>query len=151
MEDNRHIESVCKHKKGLIHRPSSLLDWIVFIEELEHPLIVVDAVVFVVNTMSLVFILYPDIVFIQVIQRIFDYHLGKDPRLFIIGEDVGKLGGVNLEFDGLLEKHGEHRITDTGIREATILGQGIGAAVRGLRSLATGKHHRRFIFGQFIP
>lgn len=68
-----------------------------------------------------------------VIQRIFDHHLRTDPRVFIIGEDVGKLGGVNLEFDGLIDKHGEHRITDTGIREATILGQGIGSAVRGLR------------------
>ena len=68
-----------------------------------------------------------------VISRIFDHHLARDPRIFIIGEDVGKLGGVNLEFDGLIDTHGEHRITDTGIREATIMGQGIGAAVRGLR------------------
>lgn len=70
-----------------------------------------------------------------IIQRIFDHHLSTDPRTFIIGEDVGKLGGVNLEFDGLIDKHGEHRITDTGIREASILGQGIGAAVRGLRPI----------------
>lgn len=69
----------------------------------------------------------------QVIQKIFDHHLASDPRLFIIGEDVGQLGGVNLEFDGLSEKHGDLRVTDTGIREATILGQGIGAALRGLR------------------
>lgn len=69
----------------------------------------------------------------QVVQRIFDYHLGRDPRLFIIGEDIGVLGGVNLEFDGLQDKHGELRVTDTGIREATIMGQGIGAALRGLR------------------
>lgn len=68
-----------------------------------------------------------------VIQRVFDYHLGEDPRLFIIGEDVGALGGVNLEFDGLQKKYGELRVTDTGIREASILGQGIGTAVRGLR------------------
>ncbi|SME96535.1 alpha-ketoacid dehydrogenase subunit alpha/beta [Pseudobacteriovorax antillogorgiicola] len=71
----------------------------------------------------------------QVIQKIFDIHLSEDPRLFIIGEDVGKLGGVNLEFDGLSDKHGEHRVTDTGIREATILGQGIGAALRGLKPI----------------
>lgn len=70
-----------------------------------------------------------------VIQRCFDHHLARDPRLFIIGEDVGKLGGVNLEFDGLSDKHGEIRVTDTGIREATILGQGIGAAMRGLRPI----------------
>ena len=71
----------------------------------------------------------------QIIQRAFDFHLANDPRLFIIGEDVGKLGGVNLEFDGLSDKHGEHRVTDTGIREATILGQGIGAALRGLKPI----------------
>lgn len=70
-----------------------------------------------------------------VIQRIFDHHLSHDPRVFIIGEDVGKLGGVNLEFDGLSEKHGSLRVTDTGIREATILGQGIGAAIRGLKPI----------------
>jgi len=70
-----------------------------------------------------------------VIQRIFDHHLAEDPRIFIIGEDVGVLGGVNLEFEGLAERHGEHRVTDTGIREATILGQGIGAAIRGLRPI----------------
>ncbi len=70
-----------------------------------------------------------------IIQRCFDHHLGRDPRLFIIGEDVGKLGGVNLEFEGLSEKYGDFRVTDTGIREATILGQGIGAALRGLRPI----------------
>jgi pyruvate/2-oxoglutarate/acetoin dehydrogenase E1 component/TPP-dependent pyruvate/acetoin dehydrogenase alpha subunit len=69
----------------------------------------------------------------EVIQRCFDHLMGVDPRLFIIGEDVGVLGDVNQNFKGLQEKYGEIRITDTGIREATILGQGIGAAIRGLR------------------
>ncbi len=71
----------------------------------------------------------------MIIQRCFDHHLTQDPRVFIIGEDVGKLGGVNLEFEGLSEKFGDFRVTDTGIREATILGQGIGAALRGLRPI----------------
>jgi pyruvate/2-oxoglutarate/acetoin dehydrogenase E1 component/TPP-dependent pyruvate/acetoin dehydrogenase alpha subunit len=71
----------------------------------------------------------------QVLQRCFDHHLKKDARLFIVGEDVGKLGDTNLVFQGLNEKYGETRVTDTGIREATILGQGIGAAIRGLRPL----------------
>ncbi|MDQ4149357.1 MAG: thiamine pyrophosphate-dependent enzyme [Actinomycetota bacterium] len=70
-----------------------------------------------------------------VLQRCFDHNLKKDARLFIVGEDVGKLGDVNLVFQGLQEKYGELRVTDTGIREATILGQGIGAALRGLRPL----------------
>jgi pyruvate/2-oxoglutarate/acetoin dehydrogenase E1 component/TPP-dependent pyruvate/acetoin dehydrogenase alpha subunit len=69
----------------------------------------------------------------EVIQRCFDALMAREPRLFIIGEDVGRLGDVNQNFKGLQEKYGEIRITDTGIREATILGQGIGAAMRGLR------------------
>ena len=72
----------------------------------------------------------------QVIQRFFEKAITRDPRIFICGEDVGQLGGVNLEFEGLQEKFGDLHITDTGIREATILGQGIGAAMRGLRPIA---------------
>lgn len=68
-----------------------------------------------------------------VLQRCFDHNLKKDARLFIVGEDVGKLGDVNLAFQGLNPRYGELRVTDTGLREATILGQGIGAAMRGLR------------------
>jgi len=68
-----------------------------------------------------------------VLVRCFDENLARDPRIVILGEDVGKLGDVNLVFEGLQAKHGEQRVIDTGIREATILGQGIGAALRGLR------------------
>ncbi len=71
----------------------------------------------------------------EIMQRFFDDALSRDPRIFIIGEDVGVLGDVNQNFKGLHEKFGELRITDTGIREATILGQGIGAALRGLRPI----------------
>ncbi|MGH2377838.1 MAG: alpha-ketoacid dehydrogenase subunit alpha/beta [Candidatus Limnocylindria bacterium] len=70
-----------------------------------------------------------------VLVRAFDALLARDPKVFVIGEDVGKLGDVNLVFEGLQNKHGAHRLTDTGIREATILGQGIGAAMRGLRPI----------------
>ncbi|MBI2323645.1 MAG: transketolase [Chloroflexi bacterium] len=70
-----------------------------------------------------------------VLVRCFDELLSRDPRVFVIGEDVGKLGDVNLVFEGLQQKHGDLRLTDTGIREATILGQGIGAAMRGLRPI----------------
>jgi pyruvate/2-oxoglutarate/acetoin dehydrogenase E1 component/TPP-dependent pyruvate/acetoin dehydrogenase alpha subunit len=69
----------------------------------------------------------------MVLLRCFDANLSRDPRIVILGEDVGKLGDVNLVFEGLQAKHGEQRVVDTGIREATILGQGIGAALRGLR------------------
>lgn len=70
-----------------------------------------------------------------VLLRAFDALFAKEPRLFALGEDVGKLGDVNLVFEGLNAKYGDLRVTDTGIREATILGQGIGAALRGLRPL----------------
>jgi pyruvate/2-oxoglutarate/acetoin dehydrogenase E1 component/TPP-dependent pyruvate/acetoin dehydrogenase alpha subunit len=69
----------------------------------------------------------------MVLLRCFDQNLARDPRIVILGEDVGKLGDVNLVFEGLQAKHGDQRVIDTGIREATILGQGIGAALRGLR------------------
>lgn len=71
----------------------------------------------------------------QVIQSYFDEKMSQDQRIFIIGEDVGQLGGVNLEFEGLQDKFGVERVTDTGIREATILGQGIGSAMRGMRPI----------------
>jgi pyruvate/2-oxoglutarate/acetoin dehydrogenase E1 component/TPP-dependent pyruvate/acetoin dehydrogenase alpha subunit len=71
----------------------------------------------------------------EVLQACFDAALSRDPRVFAIGEDVGKIGDVNQAFAGLQAKHGEIRVTDTGIREATIIGQGIGAALRGLRPI----------------
>jgi pyruvate/2-oxoglutarate/acetoin dehydrogenase E1 component/TPP-dependent pyruvate/acetoin dehydrogenase alpha subunit len=71
----------------------------------------------------------------QVLVRCFDENLARDPRIVILGEDVGKLGDVNLVFEGLQAKHGVDRIVDTGIREATILGQGVGVALRGLRPI----------------
>ena len=70
-----------------------------------------------------------------VLLRCFDAHLGRDPRVVVLGEDVGILGDVNLVYEGLQAKHGATRVIDTGIREATILGQGIGAAMRGLRPI----------------
>jgi 2-oxoisovalerate dehydrogenase E1 component len=72
----------------------------------------------------------------QIIQKFFEKAIKRDPRIFICGEDVGQLGGVNLEFEGLQETFGDLHVTDTGIREATIFGQGIGAAMRGLRPIA---------------
>jgi pyruvate/2-oxoglutarate/acetoin dehydrogenase E1 component/TPP-dependent pyruvate/acetoin dehydrogenase alpha subunit len=72
----------------------------------------------------------------QVLQACFDAALARDPRVFAIGEDIGTIGDVNLAFEGLQAKHGLLRVTDTGIREATIIGQAIGAAMRGLRPIA---------------
>lgn len=71
----------------------------------------------------------------EVMQAFFDIALGRDPLVFAIGEDVGKIGDVNQGFAGLQEKYGELRVTDTGIRECTIIGQGIGAALRGMRPI----------------
>ncbi|GAA0891016.1 alpha-ketoacid dehydrogenase subunit alpha/beta [Fulvivirga kasyanovii] len=72
----------------------------------------------------------------EVLQACFDAALERDPRVFAFGEDVGKIGDVNQAFAGLQDKYGELRVTDTGIRECTIIGQGIGAALRGLRPIA---------------
>ena len=72
----------------------------------------------------------------EVLNRFFDVALGRDPRVIAFGEDVGKLGDVNQGFLGLQDKHGELRVSDTGIREATIVGQAIGMAMRGLRPIA---------------
>ncbi len=71
----------------------------------------------------------------EVIRTYFDALFEKDPRVVALGEDIGFIGDVNQGFAGLQEKYGEVRITDTGIREATIIGQGIGMAMRGLRPI----------------
>lgn len=72
----------------------------------------------------------------EVLNACFVAAFSRDARVFAFGEDVGKIGDVNQGFAGLQEKFGELRLTDTGIRECTILGQGIGTALRGLRPIA---------------
>lgn len=72
----------------------------------------------------------------EILLAFFDEAFKRDPRLIAFGEDVGQLGDVNQGMAGLQSKYGDIRITDTGIREATIIGQGIGAALRGLRPIA---------------
>ena len=72
----------------------------------------------------------------EIINKAFDAALAHEPRLIAFGEDVGMLGDVNQGFRGLQEKYGKLRVSDTGIREATILGQAIGMAMRGLRPVA---------------
>lgn len=72
----------------------------------------------------------------EVLQACFREALQRDPRVLAFGEDVGKIGDVNQGFAGLQARFGEARVTDTGIRECTIVGQGIGAALRGLRPIA---------------
>jgi len=71
-----------------------------------------------------------------VIRENFDAILKKYDNVLIFGQDSGKIGGVNQGLEGLQEKYGETRVFDTGIREATIIGQGIGLALRGLRPIA---------------
>ena len=71
-----------------------------------------------------------------IIRDNFDALLSTNDRLLIYGQDCGKIGGVNQGLEGLQTKYGEDRVSDTGIREATIVGQGIGMALRGLRPIA---------------
>jgi len=72
----------------------------------------------------------------QILKDNYDKLFARYPLLVTFGEDTGGIGGVNQSLEGLQKKYGEIRITDTGIREATILGQGIGLALRGMRPIA---------------
>jgi len=72
----------------------------------------------------------------EILRDNFDVLFAQYPNLIALGEDIGKIGGVNQTYEGLQQKYGEHRITDTSIREASIVGQGIGMAMRGLRVIA---------------
>jgi pyruvate/2-oxoglutarate/acetoin dehydrogenase E1 component len=72
----------------------------------------------------------------EILRDNFDAILKKYPEVIIFGEDSGKIGGVNQGLEGLQLKYGEHRVFDTGIREATIMGQAIGLAMRGIRPIA---------------
>ena len=71
----------------------------------------------------------------EILMACFDVAFDRNPKVFAIGEDVGHMGGVNQGFAGMQEKYGKLRVDDTGIRENTIVGQGIGAALRGLRPI----------------
>ena len=72
----------------------------------------------------------------QILRDNYEKLFTKYPLLVTFGEDTGNIGGVNQSLEGLQKKFGELRITDTGIREATILGQGLGLALRGMRPIA---------------
>ena len=72
----------------------------------------------------------------EVLNAFFDAAFARDPRVIVFGEDVGQLGDVNQGLRGLQEKYGKLRVSDTGIRENTIVGQAIGLALRGLRPIA---------------
>ena len=72
----------------------------------------------------------------EVLNACFDANFERDKTIVAFGEDVGSIGDVNQGFAGLQNKYGDLRITDTGIREATIIGQGMGLAMRGLKPIA---------------
>ena len=83
----------------------------------------------------------------EILNRYFDLELARNEKILAFGEDLGKIGDVNQGFAGLQDKHGEHRVFDTGIREATIMGQGIGLAMRGLRPIAEIQYLDYLIYG----
>ncbi|WP_246625309.1 alpha-ketoacid dehydrogenase subunit alpha/beta [Edaphocola aurantiacus] len=83
----------------------------------------------------------------EVLNQYFDNLLATNPAVFAFGEDVGKIGDVNQAFAGLQEKYGQLRVSDTGIREATIVGQGLGMALRGLRPIAEIQYLDYLLYG----
>jgi pyruvate/2-oxoglutarate/acetoin dehydrogenase E1 component/TPP-dependent pyruvate/acetoin dehydrogenase alpha subunit len=83
----------------------------------------------------------------ELLVAFFDYILGSDPRVLAFGEDLGKIGDVNQGFAGLQDKYGESRVSDTGIRELTIIGQGLGASLRGLRPIAEIQYLDYLLYG----
>ena len=83
----------------------------------------------------------------EILRDNFDYIFDNNPLVVAFGEDVGKIGGVNQTYEGLQEKYGENRIFDTGIREATIIGQGLGMALRGLRPIAEIQYFDYLLYG----
>jgi pyruvate/2-oxoglutarate/acetoin dehydrogenase E1 component/TPP-dependent pyruvate/acetoin dehydrogenase alpha subunit len=83
----------------------------------------------------------------EVLNKYWDELFTSNPKVFAFGEDVGQIGDVNQGFAGLQEKHGKLRIFDTGIREATIVGQGIGLAMRGLRPIAEIQYLDYLLYG----
>ncbi|MFH1296554.1 MAG: thiamine pyrophosphate-dependent enzyme [Bacteroidota bacterium] len=83
----------------------------------------------------------------EVLLANYDYLFKNNPLAVMYGEDVGKIGGVNQTLEGLQAKYGESRIFDTGIREATIIGQGIGLALRGLRPISEIQYFDYLLYG----
>ncbi len=83
----------------------------------------------------------------EILRDNFDYIFSHNPLVVAFGEDVGKIGGVNQTYEGLQEKYGENRIFDTGIREASIVGQGLGMALRGLRPIAEIQYFDYLLYG----
>jgi pyruvate/2-oxoglutarate/acetoin dehydrogenase E1 component/TPP-dependent pyruvate/acetoin dehydrogenase alpha subunit len=83
----------------------------------------------------------------EVLNRYFDELFSSNPKVVAFGEDLGNIGDVNQGFSGLQAKYGEDRIFDTGIRELTIMGQGIGLALRGLRPIAEIQYLDYLLYG----
>jgi len=83
----------------------------------------------------------------EVLNKYFDELFSSNKKVMAFGEDLGFIGDVNQGFSGLQEKHGEQRIFDTGIRELTIMGQGIGMALRGLRPIAEIQYLDYLLYG----
>lgn len=83
----------------------------------------------------------------EILNKFFDLTFENNPAVIAFGEDLGKIGDVNQGFAGLQDKYGDIRISDTGIREATIVGQGIGLAMRGLRPIAEIQYLDYLLYG----
>lgn len=83
----------------------------------------------------------------EVLNKYFDALFTHNPKVYAFGEDVGHIGDVNQGFAGLQDKHGADRISDTGIRELTIVGQAVGLSLRGLRPIAEIQYLDYLLYG----
>ncbi|MDQ6890981.1 MAG: thiamine pyrophosphate-dependent enzyme, partial [Bacteroidota bacterium] len=83
----------------------------------------------------------------EILNKYFDELFAHNKKVIAFGEDLGHIGDVNQGFSGLQDKYGEERIFDTGIREVTIMGQGMGLALRGLRHIAEIQYLDYLLFG----
>lgn len=83
----------------------------------------------------------------EILNANYDVLFRENPLALAFGEDVGKIGGVNQTLEGMQAKYGELRVSDTGIRESTIIGQGLGMALRGLRPIAEIQYFDYLLYG----
>ena len=138
-EDSSARENVSEFAREIENEARSYYESFVFSESASSPLKIKEISAQYSDTS-------PMVMGFEVLNAAFDKALEREPKLIAFGEDFGKLGDVNQGFRGLQEKYGTLRVSDTGIRENTILGQAIGLALRGLRPICEIQYLDYFLY-----